>query len=785
MKLELENFRCHRKAVFELPNDGLVQLAGKSGAGKTTILSAILYALFGKVTKPTSHGKTSCSVTLYIDDYKIKRTSRPKRVVVFVKDYEVEGDEAESLILSQITNLSYEEFLASSCVVQGLESSVLSIPPSEQLKFIQNLALSNDKHISNRAKIKAKLSSLNKEKISNEGKISLLEDQIGELSIDNLCLDDIDVKKAKKTVEKLQEELNNVTSEIDIIENELSSHDQFRGLREQLNEINEKIGDKEEIDISELEAEKEAIIRDRDILLKFSEFEKAEKTLEEIKAEHHKEVEKEKQEIEDHEGFLSKEEIEELEKQLKIDANNEKYRHEAETIEECREIVHHYIGCLAEKEVDVMDKKKKEVYLPLEKIIENTRVEIEQLKSDAEGIRSDIENLKLAEQTYSCPGCKAKVRVEKGKLVKSSTKKPSNNSTLKELQQELRENTELMEEFQSTISILIEKSELYNKKLPSNLNLRSSDEISVDEAKLATGKSLSERYDFLVRKSKKLPESFRKLISEYEYKKKALPKERPEGTLEDCIAELETVESEINEAHEINSLFKMSKSISSKIPEDLVDDEEYEDLISANESLHDDLKSIKKKMKKYENMKEYIRVKTEIEALDDRRMSLIEKNDAISRDIKGFSELADASRKAELLSVENVLENINTGAMYYLEQMFDEPIVIRIDNEAENSKGNIINKTSVHIEYKGNVYDSVNQLSGGERQRANLSFLLAVNDMVNSRFLFLDESLNNLDSTLNSDILSLLKKSRNGKLTLIISHEAVEGIFDERVIVGS
>ena len=789
MKLKLENFRCHRKATFSLPDEGLIQIAGKSGAGKTTILSAILYALYGKITKPTSHGKTSCSVTLEVDDFIVTRTSRPKRVLVKVKDYEVEGDEAESLILSEITGLNYDEFLASSCVVQGLDSSVLSLPPAEQLKFIQNLALSNDKHISNRAKIKAKLSSLTKEKISNEGKIALLDEQMAEMSLEDLSLDDIDVKKAKRAMDILQEEMNTINGEIDTLEDEISSHDQYRGLKEQLEEIEAKIGDKTQMDISELEAEKESIIKERHILIKFHEFDQAEQTLNEIKAEHHKEVEQEKKEIENHKGFLSREEIEELQQQLQIDAKNETHRHEAEMIEKSRERVHEHFKFLEEKEIVVKTngkkKKKDESYLPLKTILENVRKEIDVLKADAEEIRSDIETLKLEEQTYSCPGCKVRVRFDQGKLVKSAMKKPpAKTPTLKELQQELRENTELMEDLQSTFSLLEGEEELYNKKLPKNLELRSPNEIAEDEARLATGNSLLERYDFLVRKSKKLPESFRRLISEYEYKKKALPKIRPEGTLEDCLAELETIESEINEAHETNSLFKMAESISSKIPDEL-GDEDYDDLVSARRSLRDDLKIIKKKMRKYENMGERIRIKTEVEALEERRMLFEDKNKTISLDIRGFSELADASRKAELLSVENVLENINTGAMYYLEQMFDEPIIIRIDNETENSKGNIVNKTSVHIEYKGNVYDSVNQLSGGERQRANLAFLLAVNDMVNSRFLFLDESLNNLDSTLNSDILSLLKKSRNGKLTLIISHEAIEGIFDERVCVGS
>ena len=796
MRLTLENFRCHSKATFEFPDEGLVQIAGKSGAGKTTILSAILYALFGKLTKPTSHGKTSCSVILEIDEFVIIRTSRPKRLILRVKDYEVEGDEAESLILSQITGLSYEEFLASSCVVQGLEASVLSLPPAEQLKFIQNLALSNDKHISNRAKIKAKLANLLKNKTTNEGKIALLEEQILELSASNLSLDEIDIKKAKQTMDKLQEEMNTTLSEIDEVEKEIGNYDKYRGLKEQLAEIETRLEGKEELDISELEAEKEDLLKDRDILIKFREFDKAERTLEEIKAEHHREVEKERKEIEAHPGFLTKEAMDALQKQLAKDSKNEVYRAEIRSIEKSKTRVQALLEKLEVKLPSIRGKphpvskgKKKKVESPpqpellsLEDILSLIAEELNILNEDAEEIRSEIEAMKLEERSYSCPGCKKKLCFEgkELKLVKGN-KKPS--GSISELQKELQENNESIEFFRDAERVLNFEKEIYNKKLPDNLELRPLEEISRDETKLATGTSLMERYEFLVRKSKKLPETFRRLVADYEYKKKALPKVRPEGTLKECLQELEVVESEINEAHETNSLFEMARSILEKIPKELEDENYDEQLLETRDSLKQDLKDISKKMKKYENMNECIRVKGELESLQEKKSVLDEKNRVITLEIKGFSELADASRKAELLSVENVLENINTGAMYYLEQMFDEPIVIRIDNEMENAKGNIINKTSVHIEYKGNVYDSVSQLSGGERQRANLAFLLAVNDMVNSRFLFLDESLNNLDATLNSDILSLLKKSRSGKLTLVISHEAVEGIFDDRIPV--
>jgi len=70
MKLHLKNFRIYEDRTFDLGSSGITLIAGKSGQGKSTILLAITFALYGTGTKLQTNGKKSCSVLLEMDGIK-------------------------------------------------------------------------------------------------------------------------------------------------------------------------------------------------------------------------------------------------------------------------------------------------------------------------------------------------------------------------------------------------------------------------------------------------------------------------------------------------------------------------------------------------------------------------------------------------------------------------------------------------------------------------------------------------------------------------------------------
>ena len=150
MKIKLHNFRCHPDGQYDFPDSGLVLISGVSGTGKSTLLKAILYALYGTkaVRKPYTFGATKCSVILEFLGMKIKRTNRPNRLTVG----DLEDDTAQAFINEKL-GVGFEEFMISSYVPQKNNISILSIAQTEQLRLIKTLSFDGSQNELYREKI--------------------------------------------------------------------------------------------------------------------------------------------------------------------------------------------------------------------------------------------------------------------------------------------------------------------------------------------------------------------------------------------------------------------------------------------------------------------------------------------------------------------------------------------------------------------------------------------------------------------------------------------------------
>ena len=161
MKITLENFLCHENMSLNLGEKGLSLVSGKSGTGKTSILKAIFFALFGEGTKLQTYGKKSTKVTLEFDDLKIVRTKRPNRLVL--------NDKYEDATAQEIINKKFgKTFKTSGYVQQNNLSSFILMSPTDKLAFLEKFAFENINLREIKAKCKAKILSSNNALISAE-----------------------------------------------------------------------------------------------------------------------------------------------------------------------------------------------------------------------------------------------------------------------------------------------------------------------------------------------------------------------------------------------------------------------------------------------------------------------------------------------------------------------------------------------------------------------------------------------------------------------------------------
>lgn len=185
-RLELTNFRCHRKQNFEFPLNGLILLDGPKGAGKSTIFQAMFYALYANVAKPYSFTTNTCKVKLIGPDIEIIRTNKPNRVVTTVwsnqKDKKTYEDaEAQGVINDKFGDLN--EFLAGSYIRQKKSDFFLSMTAGQQLDLINAITFSDNTQETLNNKLKSKIQQSERDLSTSETKVEAFELQLSKLPL--------------------------------------------------------------------------------------------------------------------------------------------------------------------------------------------------------------------------------------------------------------------------------------------------------------------------------------------------------------------------------------------------------------------------------------------------------------------------------------------------------------------------------------------------------------------------------------------------------------------------
>ena len=762
MKITLKNFRCWDQKELELGEEGLTLLSGQSGAGKSTILMAIYFALFGVGKKISSkEGKTK--VILEIKDLKIERTKRPNRLIVKNSTGEWQDDVAQSIINNEFGS----HFDVSCYLNQQGENSFVKMSPIDKLLFLEKFSI-NDFDIQSLKKKLKHITSVEKENwIRHQSSFEMVQNVLNEcilpeppskskpIEMKDEGFIDRPIEQELWETKTLCKEVKNRTATVkneNMILNEL---------QDKLSELQNK--NKGDVVLSKLKHKIKMCSEKRKYTVLQEQLEDTKKMIE-------NEIESSKKKIEKRIDELQSKEPEYSCSELKKQIENIEIRNQEQTS----------LNNLKNRIVKLSSKIK-----PVDVLIENRIKTVEELKGKT------TNRIKV----FNCPCCSEKVVLSSEKSSSLEVYDPEKhevNSTSSTLTvEELRERI-------NKIDNALQKQEFIQqqiKELEDELKDYSVDTAG-EEVDVSTLRDKLNMENNRIRKLEKLIER-----RDGDYKSSTLIMlEEKLHTIRNkidelpCFSDENEIDNEIDNEDELRNEYEEQKRIRTEI---LTINNQIENtsrrILEQTEQTEQSKKEHTLKWGKIRNpnklkillerqklSREWIEWEKEKQNWDNKNTKVTEERIKVDDSNKRYTatlKLKEKILRSESLILNNMVENINIHAQEWLDLFFpDTPLHSTLKTWKTNKKGT---KPTIDIEiqYKDREID-VNSLSGGEFARLTLAYTLALSDVFKSPLIMLDECTASLDEELSSTVFDSIKDKFSSKLALIIAHQVVKGDFD-------
>jgi DNA repair exonuclease SbcCD ATPase subunit len=147
--------------------------------------------------------------------------------------------------------------------------------------------------------------------------------------------------------------------------------------------------------------------------------------------------------------------------------------------------------------------------------------------------------------------------------------------------------------------------------------------------------------------------------------------------------------------------------------------------------------------------------------------------------LTNLHKLRQIATKVECDILQNTVDTINNVISDVITRLFEDPITVtlKLFKEMKSTK-KIKPQVNLSIQYKGGEFDNISQLSGGEGDRVSLAITLALNRISGGSILLLDESLSSLDTHVKELCLECIRSHTEGKTVICVNHEGVDGHYD-------
>ena len=805
MYVKLKNFRCYENVTFTFDDNGLSLLYGKSGKGKSSILMAINFALFGIGNKVVRRGETSCYVEMQFGDMKVVRTKRPNRLIV----NDIYEDEVAQNIINEKFGITFNN---TGYIEQNATNSFIMMTPADKLQFLEKFAFQNV----NLGDIKIRCKSLiARREMELKKTIALLESAISylkeidepspvefplkgknrDIAIKNEetqyknC--EIRIKRAKHSITNTQEELNDLRVLNTYISTKNENIDNLIESMEQMSI------EKDEIDyIGDDELENYKNILNNLIALKEINILKERLKIDEEKMEKMKQTE-----IDEYESEIEK---------------NNQHLWEEYTKEETEEMINDLKTTLKDAcQVSFLHKQISKIDMA---VFEKQRNELKTLQENYDGKQVLYEKLKKQNMFYKCPSCDKTLQFCNEKLCSANDNEFIDDEIdvddLKTEITEMRNRIKSLEKTVTTTQSKIEQNERVEKEINEIID-QYEDELIENDLKDDLD-NMKNYYDSQIKFENRIREiksniSENKFSSSITIFEKDIKKQKTklhnllsevvvddesyneneireiitsEEKNKDAIYRIEKKKNELEHEH-VNQTRQneIQKNKHNEKYKEIRDEDELNEIIRENEN------NIKKeendKFVHYENLmkieeyKKYMEKQLKFDNYKRKVTDLENKEVEDTELLNAVLSLKEKIMESEMIAIMNTIETINTHAQMYLDCFFsDDPIVVTLKCFKENKKSDKP-QINMDIYYKNDVDCDLNSLSGGESARVVLAFTLALSDMFNTPMLMLDECTASLDEETTGTVFEAIKENMKGKPVLVIGHQIVQGIFDQ------
>lgn len=788
MKIHLKNIKCYHDKFFDFGESGLSLLLGQSGKGKSSIIQGIYFALFGSGSKITSFGKTSCSVSLEFDGIKVFRSKNPGKLLV---NDTVEGDAAQQLVNEKFGST----FDVTGYIPQNAVKSFVMMNPQDKLAFLERFAFTETDLSNIKTKCKNEISKKQTELTEASSKLELANEMADENEEPEFVKFPFKVKNDnyKKAIKNEKIRHKNSNTLIRKCKDELS-HKKHK--LSNYNDLNSKVLEKStimdsliptikttETELKEVESrvnlttyetytkELDCIVKNRDYLTLKKSYDENRKTLDKMI-----------------EGETEKMKL----KQIELESSLWSLYDEEESS-----------GMITEYESTLNDLSRLN---KLKKRLVNPDKTVDELQFEIESKTKIKNNMELRKNTYHCPSCSTGLRFVNGSLSIEDNLSEcyedlnvdedeisliiSNLSKQVHLLTEINKLVDSYEELPEMSSIEEDYEYIKNYVFENKRNEEAINELSYKlKNKIYSETCLSyiervnkqkveldlfqepENLDFTSCKTegelRLIIDEQTKHISKIQYLQKTLKSLTDQ--VNDCKSYLESVfkENVVSSKEDLdNKIDQTLKELNEKISE-------LSDLQNKKEIHGLNLIQIEKWEHMMENMEKHRTLENKV--------IYLQKQEILKRDeYSALLSLKEHILEAESIAMVNIVDSINTHARVYLDDFFeDDPISVTL-TAFKQTKKQTKAQISMDIEYKGMECD-LQMLSGGEMSRIVLAYTLALAEMFNTPLLLLDECTASLDQETTNHVFDSINEHFNGKLTIIVAHQVVTGIFDKTI----